>query len=406
MNTGFRIGRIAGIELHIDWSLLIIFFVITFSLAAGLFPRWHPDWGRPLAWSAAFVAAVLFFCSVVLHELSHALVGRMHGIEVRRITLFVFGGVAQIEHEIDAQADWHGELQTAIVGPVVSLILGGLCILVTGVAVGPMRLDPDNLEQSLASFGVLTTLLLWLGQINIVLGLFNLVPAFPLDGGRALRALLWGITHDLRRATRWASSLGQGFAWLLIGLGVAMMLGVRVPVFGTGLVSGLWLGLIGWFLNNAALISYWQLLVRESLRDVPVARLMDTRFQSVGPDLPMSTLVDDYLMHSDQNNFPVIRDGRLLGMVSLQHARKLDRKAWRTTNVGNVMTPFIGAFQLGPRDTVQHAMSLLGQEGIAQLPVIENDRVCGLVRREDIVKWLSLYEDVDAHPAAVLGRIR
>jgi Zn-dependent protease/CBS domain-containing protein len=406
MNTGFRIGRIAGIELHIDWSLLIIFFVITFSLAAGLFPRWHPDWGRPLAWSAAFVAAVLFFCSVVLHELSHALVGRMHGIEVRRITLFVFGGVAQIEHEIDAQADWHGELQTAIVGPVVSLILGGLCILVTGVAVGPLRLDPDNLEQSLASFGVLTTLLLWLGQINIVLGLFNLVPAFPLDGGRALRALLWGITHDLRRATRWASSLGQGFAWLLIGLGVAMMLGVRVPVFGTGLVSGLWLGLIGWFLNNAALISYWQLLVRESLRDVPVARLMDTRFQSVGPDLPMSTLVDDYLMHSDQNNFPVIRDGRLLGMVSLQHARKLDRKAWRTTNVGNVMTPFIGAFQLGPRDTVQHAMSLLGQEGIAQLPVIEYERVCGLVRREDIVKWLSLYEDVDAHPAAVLGRTR
>ncbi|MEN3297582.1 MAG: hypothetical protein V7642_6835 [Burkholderiales bacterium] len=406
MNTGFRIGRIAGIELQIDWSLLIIFFVITFSLAAGLFPRWHPAWGRPLSWSTAFVAAVLFFCSVVLHELSHALVGRMHGIEVRRITLFVFGGVAQIDHEVDDRDDWHGELQTAIVGPVVSLILGGLCILLTGVAVGPLRLDPDNLEQSLASFGVVTTLLLWLGQINIVLGLFNLVPAFPLDGGRALRALLWGITHDLTRATRWASSLGQGVAWILIGLGAAMMLGVRVPIFGTGLASGLWLGLIGWFLNNAALMSYWQLLIRESLRNVPVARLMDTRFQSVAPDLPVSMLVDDYLMHSDQKSFPVIKDGRLLGMVSLQQARKLDRKAWRATSVGNVMTPFSGSFQLSPRDTVQHAMSLLGQAGIAQLPVSENDRVCGLVRREDIVKWLSLYENVDAHPAAIPGRTR
>jgi Zn-dependent protease/predicted transcriptional regulator len=401
MNTGFRIGRIAGIDIQIDWSLLIIIFIITFSLAVGLFPRWHPDWGRPLAWAAGFAAALLFFCSVLLHELSHAMVGRMHGIDVRRITLFVLGGAAQIDHE---PTDWHGELQTAIIGPVVSLMLGGLCLLLTGLVVSPLQIDPDNVTESLAGLGVVATLLLWLGQVNIVLGVFNLVPAFPLDGGRALRALLWAFTHDLRQATRWAASLGQAFAWFLIGLGAAMMLGVQVPVFGTGLVSGLWIGLIGWFLNNAALISYWQLLIRESLQDVPVSRLMDTQFQSVTPDLPVSRLVDDYLLHSDQSHFPVIADGRLLGMVSLQQVRKLNREAWRSTSVGSVMSPFNTGIQLGPRDTVERAMSLLSDSKAGQVAVFANGRICGLIRREDILKWLSLYEDIDMHPAAVLGR--
>jgi Zn-dependent protease/predicted transcriptional regulator len=403
MNAGFRLGRITGIDLHVDWSLLIIFFVIAFSLAVGLFPGWHPDWGRALNWGVALVAALLFFCSVLLHELSHALVGRMHGIEVRRITLFVFGGAAQIEHEPN---DWHGELQTAIIGPVVSLVLGGLCIALTGILVGSLHIDPDNLKESLADFGVVATLLFWLGQINIVLGLFNLVPAFPLDGGRALRALLWGFTRDLRRATRWASSLGQAFAWFLITIGAAMMLGVQVPLFGAGLAGGLWIGLIGWFLNNAALISYWQLLIRESLQDVPVARLMQTRFQSVAPDLPVSRLVDDYLLHSDQNDFPVIADGRLLGTVGMQHARKLDRKAWPITRVRDVMTPFDTASHFSPRDDVRDAMALLGRSGVKQAPVIDNGQVCGLLRREDILKWLSLYEDVDMHPTALRGKTR
>jgi Zn-dependent protease/predicted transcriptional regulator len=403
MNTGFHIGRIARIDIHIDWSLLIIVFIITFSLAVGLFPQWHPDWGRPLAWAVALAAALLFFGSVLLHELSHALVGRMYGIEVRRITLFIFGGAAQIEQE---PTDWYGELQTAIVGPVVSLLLGGLCIVLTGLLVGPLQLNADNLKESLAGFGVLATLLLWLGQINIVLGLFNLVPAFPLDGGRVLRAVLWGVTRDLRRATRWASSLGQAFAWFLIGVGAAMILGAEVPVFGTGLASGLWIALIGWFLNNAALTSYWQLLIRESLHDVPVSRLMDSRFDTVAPDLMVNRLVDDYLLHSDQNHFPVMLDGRLLGMVSLQDVHKAKRDAWHITTVKEVMSPFDPALQLSPRASVQQAMSMLGSSSTAQVAVMEEGRICGLIRREDIIKWLSLYEDVNVHPAAVPGRNR
>lgn len=401
MSTGFRIARIAGIELHIDWSLLVIFFIITFSLSAGVFPQWHPDWSRPLAWTVGLAAALLFLCSVLVHELSHALVGRMHGIEVRRITLFVFGGAAQMENE---PLDWPGELQTAIIGPIVSLIIGGLCIALTGFVINPLEFDPDHMRESLEALGVLATLLLWLGQINLVLAIFNMVPAFPLDGGRVLRAILWGITRDLRRATRWASSLGQAFAWFLIATGFAMMLGLHVPIFGTGIVGGLWLCLIGWFLNNAALISYWQLVIHESLRDVPMTRLMQTRFLSVPPDLAVDRFVDDYLLHSDQADFPVMTNGRFVGTVSQQNVRKLARTAWRTTLVSAIMTTIDANAQVCPRDDVQKAMSLFASGRASYVPVIDNGQVCGLIRRADILKWLSLYENVDMHPAAMLGR--
>lgn len=401
MNTGFRIARIAGIELHIDWSLLVIFFIITFSLSAGVFPQWHPDWSQSLAWAVGIAAALLFLFSVLVHELSHALVGRMHGIEVKRITLFIFGGAAQMENE---PLDWHGELQTAIIGPVVSLIIGGLCIALTGFIINPLEFNPENMRESLAALGVLATLLLWLGQINLVLAIFNMVPAFPLDGGRVLRAVLWGITRDLRRATRWASTLGQAFAWFLIAAGFAMILGLHVPVFGTGIIGGLWLCLIGWFLNNAALLSYWQLVIRESLRNVPVTRLMQTRFQGVPPDLTVDQLVEDYLLHSDQMDFPVMANGHLVGTISQQQVRKLARTAWRTTTVGSIMSPFDAKAQVGPHDDVQKAMSLLASGKASYIPVIDEEQVCGLIRRADILKWFSLYENIDMHPAAVLSR--
>jgi Zn-dependent protease/predicted transcriptional regulator len=401
MSRGFRIARIAGIELHIDWSLLVIFFIITFSLSAGVFPQWHPDWSMSLAWAVGLAAALLFLCSILVHELSHALVGRMHGIEVRRITLFLFGGAAQMENE---PLDWHGELQTAIIGPVVSLIIGALCIALTGFVINPLEFDPDHVKESLAALGVLATLLLWLGQINLVLAIFNMVPAFPLDGGRVLRAILWGITHDLRRATRWASALGQAFAWFLIAAGFAMILGLHIPVFGTGIVGGLWLCLIGWFLNNAALVSYWQLVVRESLRDVPVTRLMQTRFQDIPPNLAIDRLVDDYLLHSDQTDFPVMTNGSLVGTVSQQQVRKLARNAWHTTTVGDIMSPVNANMKVSPRDDVQKAMALLASGNASYVPVIDNDKVYGLIRRADILKWFSLYENIDVHPAVMLGR--
>ena len=391
MRNGFRIGRIAGIDVHLDWSLLIVFFLIVFSLGGTLFPFWHSEWSSGQSWLTALAAALLFFVSVLLHELSHALVGRRYGVEVRRISLFVFGGVAKIVNE---PGHWRAELWMAIVGPITSLVIGLLCtMLATG---GVSKIDPDNPRQLLASLGPASTLLLWLGQINIVLACFNLVPGFPLDGGRVLRAALWGMTGNLRQATRWASAAGQFFAWLLIISGVAMMLGLRVPVFGSGFVGGLWISFIGWFLHNAALLGYQQLVVKESLGDIPVTRVMQTGFMTVPPDLPVDRLVDDYFLHSPQRGLPVQGSDRLLGMVCLDDVRKLDRKRWPYTTVREIMTPSSALVQVGPQDDMHKALTLLGEGDVSQIPVVENGRVRGLVRREDILKWIALYVSPDA----------
>jgi Zn-dependent protease/predicted transcriptional regulator len=388
MRNGFRIGQLAGIHVYLDWSLLIIIFLISTSLAVGLFPAWHPDWDPMLSWTTAIAAAVLFFASVLAHELSHALVGRATGIRVERITLFVFGGMAHMENEPRA---WQSELWMAAVGPLTSVVLGIIFLALSGLITGPVALDLEDPSQALSALGPAATLLFWLGRINIILALFNLVPGFPLDGGRVLRAILWGITRDLRKATRWASLLGQAFAWVLILNGFAMMLGMRVPFFGAGPIAGIWLAFIGWFLNNAAMVSYRQLLVRESLEHVPVARIMQTQYLSVAPDLDLASLVDQHLMRSGQRSFPVEQEGRFLGMVCLHDIRKVEVGLRATTTVSEIMTPAHGLTTVRPKDDAAEALSLLASRDVNQIPVTENDTLRGLVRREDILKWLTLH---------------
>ncbi len=401
MGAGFRIGRIAGIDVHLDWSLLIVFTLITISLGSGLFPVWHPDWSPAQVWITALAAALLFFVSVLLHEMSHALVGRRYGVDVRRITLFVFGGMAQIENE---PPSWRAELWMAIVGPVTSLVLGVGCAVLAAYLAGPQTIDPDDLGQTLSGLQSVPTMLLWLGQVNILLAVFNLVPGFPLDGGRVLRAVLWGATGNLQRATRLASGAGQLFAWVLIISGLAMMLGMRVPVFGTGFANGLWISFIGWFLNNAAMLSYRQLVVKESLGNVPVTRLMHTRFQSVAPDLPVDRLVDEYFLHSDQRGFPVLENGRVIGMVCLEDVRKIDRSLWPARVVNDILTPVDALVRIEPEDDALKALSLLGERKVNQIPVMRNGEIRGLVRREDILKWLSLHDQGDLPAGLVLER--
>lgn len=397
---GIRLGSIAGIEVQVDWSLLIIFSLITFSLAGGVFPAWHPDWSPGQYWLTALAAAILFFASVLAHELSHALVGRANGIVIRRITLFIFGGVAHMENE---PRSWRAELAMAIVGPITSLVLGVVFVWLGQRTGAPLDFDPARPEDMLAGLDPLATLLMWLGPVNILLGLFNLVPGFPLDGGRVLRAVMWGITGDLRRATRWASGAGQAFAWLLMATGFAMMLGIPVPVFGRGFVNGLWLAFIGWFLNNAALVSYRQLLIRESLEDVPVSSLMHTRFTRVPPEMPVRTLVDELLMASGQRAFPVEADQRFLGMVCLADLQKRDRAGWEATTVREIMTPVSSLVTVPPEEDAAEALTLLGQRNLGQLPVVDRARLVGLLRREDVLTWLSLHAGPELRPA---GRSR
>ncbi|HSO07042.1 MAG TPA: site-2 protease family protein [Pelomicrobium sp.] len=389
MGNGIPLGSIGGIRIVADWSLLIIFLLIAFSLAVGVFPTWHPDWSPVLSWLTALGAAALFLASVLVHELSHAFVGRAVGVSIRRITLFIFGGMAHMEGE---PRSWKGEFVMAVVGPLTSLVLGVVFLWLAGLTAGPVEMDPENPQAMLSQLNPLATLLLWLGPINMLLAAFNMVPGFPLDGGRALRAVLWGATGNLEKATRWASRGGQMFAWLLIGTGFAMIFGLRVPVLGGGLVGGVWLAFIGWFLNNAALMSYRQLLVKDALENVPVSRLMQTRFTRLAPDTPVGRVVEEHLMASGQRVFPLERDGRFLGIVSLRDLQKAPREAWDRTAVEELATRAGNLATVAPDADASEALNLISQRDVNQLAVVEGDRLVGLLRREDILKWLALYQ--------------
>jgi Zn-dependent protease/CBS domain-containing protein len=392
-----RLIRIAGIDVFVDWSLLIIFAVITLSLAEGMFPSWHPDWSPGLSWMTAVAAAVLFFTSVLIHELSHALVGRAFGVTVRRITLFVFGGMAEIEHE---PRRWQAELWMAVVGPIASLVIGAVCLAVAvGVlAVPEQAAEPGSaaIQSWLEQLPPVATLLLWLGQVNIMLAMFNLVPAFPLDGGRVLRALLWAFTGDVQRATRWASGLGRAFAWVLIASGLAMILGATVPVFGSGAGSGIWLAFIGWFLHNAALVSYRQVLVRDALHDVSVSKVMLTRFDAVSPQMSLTELLEDHVQRSDQRAFPVIEGGHMVGLVCQRDLEKLRADQRGSLAVRDIMKPAGELTSVDPRADAMDVLTLLARRDINQVPVIENGQLAGLVRRADILRWLAFHHQGSA----------
>jgi Zn-dependent protease len=387
LGGGFGVGRLLGVQIEIDWSLLIIFALILFDLGAGVFPAWHPEWSPLLSWSVALGAAVLFFVSVLVHELSHAVVAREQGIPVHRITLFLFGGLAHMEREPPSPKS---EFWMAIVGPVTSIVIGLVATLAGTVLAGhgtqPFETFTNSAESVRAAFhsiGPLATLLLWLGPINLLLGVFNVIPGFPLDGGRVFRSVLWGITNDLTTATRWASMTGRVFAWVLMAFGA-------MSFFSGAIGQGLWLLLIGWFLNNAARVSYQQLLLRQALEDVPVTRVMQTRLDRVAPDLSLETFVREHLMAGDQQAFPVESGGQLVGLIQLEDLRGVPQGQWSETTVGQIMTPMAQLHSLSPDAGAEQALEELAQQDGDQLAVYDGRQLLGLVRRRDILKWLAL----------------
>lgn len=386
MQSGFHVGRIFGINIRIDWSLLLIFFLIAWNLSTG-FNQIHPEWGLGFAWLMALIAAVLFFVSVLAHEIAHSLVAQAQGVPVTNITLFLFGGVSNIQREPPSP---RAEFLITIVGPITSLVIGGALLLIARTTFGSVA-SLDQPAEMLNQLSPLTTLLVWLGSINVVLGVFNMIPGFPLDGGRILRSILWGFTDNLRKATRWASWVGQAIAILLIVTGLAMFFGVQVPFFGTGFINGLWLIFIGWFLNNAAIQSYRRVVVQNLLNDVPVSRIMRNDPPTVSASITVRDLVDDHVMRMDDHAFPVVEDERIVGFVTLNDIRSVERVHWDTTSVREIMTPVEELVTVRPQDEASDALTELMKLDVRQLPVVaEGRRLVGVLRRSDIMKWLQL----------------
>ena len=368
--------KVFGFTVRIDPSWFIVAVLVTWSFATVSFPRQLP--GRPPAtyWLMGIAGALFYFLSVVLHELSHSLVARTYGVEMRGITLFIFGGIAEMPGEVPTP---QSEFVIAIAGPAASfaiaLISGGVGLL------GRFAGWPAPV----------TTVLLYLAFLNGALAAFNLVPAFPLDGGRILRSILWGWKKSLRWATRVSAAIGGGFGLLLIAMGVLTV--VFVP---GGLTSGLWLFLLGVFVRNAAAMSYQQLLLRRALAGEPVSRFMHPDPVTVPRAISVLDLVQDYIYRYHFKMFPVVDDsGRLLGCVTTRQVRELPREDWDRQTVGAL------AEQCGPDNTVRadtdamEALSRMSRSGASRLMVVDGDRLLGILSLKDLLRFFSLKVELE-----------
>jgi Zn-dependent protease len=367
---GIRIGRLAGIDILIHPSWFLVFALLSWSLSEGLFLEEHPGWGREVAWAAGLTTSLLLFGSLLLHEFSHCVVARSRGLDVQSVTLFIFGGVSSLKGEPREPAD---EFRIAIIGPITSFA-SAIVFAIAGLALWGTGVDA-------AAF--------YLAGINALLGVFNLLPGFPLDGGRVLRAAVWARTGSLFAATRTAARVGGGIAFLLMGIGVLIAL--------TGaFLSGIWLIVIGWFLRSQADASYAQVVTRRVFERTPITTLMEVDYHPVHPQTTLLTLLNQYILQYHRRYFPVSLDGEFRGLVSASDLSRFPRDEWENRTVADAMTAASRLFSLSPDDTLSVAADLIAAKNVNQLPVLDEGRLLGFVTRADVIRVLQVREEVGA----------
>jgi Zn-dependent protease/CBS domain-containing protein len=365
------LGRFLGIPVFVDFSWLLVFVLISFTISQD-FALKHPEWSGGKYWVAGIITSLLFFTCVFLHEMGHSLVARGFGIPVMSITLFIFGGVAHIKRE--PSKPMH-EFLIAIAGPLTSIALAGLFFL--GLAVFATYVPAAGEGLSMPA-----SICFWLGSINLMLAIFNMVPGFPLDGGRVLRSIVWGVTGRFDRATRIAASIGALIAYGLIALGIFLAIGMQL------LLNGIWIAFIGGFLLMAARSSVAQLSARQILAGLRVGDVMERLPHRVSPGLSVQSLVEGPILHQGLNTFLVEADGMLRGLITLNEVKSTPQDEWPSTPLQSIMVPLRDLVVVEPNVPLERLRETMDERGLDQLPVVDNDQVVGMVSREGLARVL------------------
>jgi len=369
MKSSLRLFRIAGIDVGIHYTWILIFVLLSWSLAQGFFPRLYPGWDTVTYWITGVVAALLLFGSVLVHELAHSLVAQARGITVSSITLFIFGGVSNLKDEPEKPKV---EFAMSIVGPLSSLALAGIFW-------GLLQIVGDQQSPLAATFS-------YLALVNAILAGFNLLPGFPLDGGRVLRAILWNRTGNLVKATNIAATVGRFMGWGLIAFGL-------FQVFAGNFIGGIWFAFIGWFLSSSADASRREITLREQLSGVQVKEVMTTNAMLIDPDTSVAELVSNVFRKQHGRAVPVCQNDQVMGIVTVTDVKELPQEKWEETAVKEIMTSE-PLYSVTPEDDLNTALRLITRHDINQVLILQDDNCAGLVSRSDILTHLHLSQEL------------
>ncbi len=361
--NSIHFGRIFGIPVGIDYSWFLVFVLFTWSFATGYYPAEFKNWSAAEYWAVGAVTAVMLFASVLLHELGHSWVALRYKIPVRSITLYIFGGISQISSE---PASALSEFWITIAGPLVSFALAGIFALLTIVISG---------------FAPLLALFKYLAYINLILGAFNLIPGFPLDGGGVLMAIVWGATHNRHRAILFASVAGNVFAYLFIFYGA-------LQIFGGSLMNGLWTAFIGWFLLTASQGQVTQERIKELLSGHKASEVMSRNYTAVQADTTLQYLVDEHILGGSRRSFIVEKANEVIGLLTLHHLKEIPKEQWSTTTTAQAMIPVSQLKRIGLDTELWDAMQAMDRDGVNQLPVMVDSQIQGMLTREDVISYL------------------
>ncbi len=364
MGSGsIRLGKIFGIPVGVDYSWFLVLILFTWTFAVGYFPAEFTNWSTTQYWVVGAITALMLFGSVLLHELGHSLVALRYKIPVRNITLFIFGGISQISEEPVSALS---EFWITFAGPVVSFVLAGVFALLTPLTAG---------------YAPLYAIVKYLAYINLILGAFNLIPGFPLDGGGVLMSIVWAVTHNRHRALLVASWVGSFIAYLFIVYGVFQL-------FGGNLVNGLWIAFIGWFLVSASRGQIQQERVKSSLAGHKVSEVMSQAYTIVQSNTTLQSLMDDHILASSRRSYIVEKGEQVVGLLTLHHLRDIPKERWLTTTVEQVMIPCEKWKDLSLDTELWDAMEEMDRDGVNQLPVMTGEHIEGMLSREDIISFL------------------